>query len=341
MATTNNAKRVLWRLAGRSRTASIALMYHRVADVERDPWGLAVSPAHFDEHLEVLRESYRPVTATRMADELRDGDLVPGSVAITFDDGYLDNLRAGLPLLERHDVPATFFVPTGSLGDPHEPWWDELDRLVGDPAGLSGPLEIEAVGRAWTIDDGDRDAAYHDIWSALVSVTPARREAAMEEIRAAAGGGRVVRASHRTVSTEELLELDASPLAEVGSHTVSHVKLSELEAGEQRREIVDSKAALEAALGHEVHAFSYPNGGRGPATPGLVREAGYRTAFTTDFGQVVPSTDRYLVPRTVPPDADGDGFARWLRWTLPPRTRRPATAGRPSAGATEGNGDRR
>jgi peptidoglycan/xylan/chitin deacetylase (PgdA/CDA1 family) len=86
------------------------LLYHRVNQLEPDPWELCVSPQHFSEHLEVIRQlAQRP--------------------CITFDDGYADNLEHALPRLERYDVPAKFFIVSGAIGRRTEMWWDELDLL--------------------------------------------------------------------------------------------------------------------------------------------------------------------------------------------------------------------
>jgi peptidoglycan/xylan/chitin deacetylase (PgdA/CDA1 family) len=71
-------------------------MYHRVAACEVDPWNLCVSPQRFEEHLQALKGSYAIVSLRELA-----GTASPqGAVAITFDDGYADNLLAAAPLLE-------------------------------------------------------------------------------------------------------------------------------------------------------------------------------------------------------------------------------------------------
>jgi len=83
---------------------ALILMYHRVADVDSDPFSLCVAPHHFSEHLEVLRKCARPVPLTKLAAEIRNGGIPPRSVVLTLDDGYADNLESAKPALERYGV---------------------------------------------------------------------------------------------------------------------------------------------------------------------------------------------------------------------------------------------
>lgn len=106
---------LLWPLAAwRNRAAPgiRILMYHRV---DRLPHydQLTVSPEHFRQQLARLAQRYRVVSLTQALDELVAGQVVPNTVVITFDDGYLDNLKQALPLLQASGLPATVFVTTG------------------------------------------------------------------------------------------------------------------------------------------------------------------------------------------------------------------------------------
>src|SRR4051812_20673200 len=103
--------------AVRSHGAGVILLYHRIAELHVDPWELAVSPAHFDEHLRVIRTRATVLSLHDLLRHLRSNSLPPRAVAVTFDDGYADNACTALPLLEHHDTPATFFVTTGVLDD--------------------------------------------------------------------------------------------------------------------------------------------------------------------------------------------------------------------------------
>src|SRR5579872_376216 len=98
----------------------LVLLYHRIAVTPFDPWGLAVSPRHFEEHLDVLRRTRRPIPLTDFIRRFKSGTLPNNAVAVTFDDGYVDNLTEGKPRLAAADVPATIFLATGYLGQTSE-----------------------------------------------------------------------------------------------------------------------------------------------------------------------------------------------------------------------------
>ena len=103
----------------RSRFGSGALIlgYHRIAGEDWDPFSLSVAPGHFAEHLDVLRRHARPLSVGQLVRGIEHGRLPPASVAVTFDDGYADNLSRAKPLLEGYGIPATMFVTTAPLAE--------------------------------------------------------------------------------------------------------------------------------------------------------------------------------------------------------------------------------
>jgi len=275
----------------RARVASRGLIlgYHRVAETDWDPFGLCVRPDRFDAQLRVLRARANPIGLERLVRGLSEGELPPCAVALTFDDGYLDNLRAALPLLERHGVPATFFVVSGARGA--TPWWDEL-------AGLLAP---------------ERDVARAtELQRRLMREPASVREASLERIRAERPDATGAAAAPRTMTADELRELAASPLADVGSHSVTHPLLAELSEPQRRAEAADSRAALGELLGREIRTFSYPNGSCSPEAARNVREAGYALACASREDVLLSGTDRFRLPRFWAPDLGPREFGRWI-----------------------------
>ena len=324
----------------KSRVApgALILLYHRVADVLSDPWGLAVTPQHFAEQMAVLRQRAHPMPLAEMARALQQGAPLPRrAVAVTFDDGYADNLLQAQPILERFGVPATIFLVSGSLGCAQEFWWDALDRMLLQPGQLPQTLHLafgaercrwnlgEAARysleeaqrhRGWRVEHGTpptpRHALYHDLWTRLHPLPVPERDAILGEIRAWATLPFAGRPGNFPLSSEETLRLAESDLIELGAHTATHAPLSMHADETQRWEIEASKQALEKRLGRPVTSFSYPHGLYTPATLDLVREAGYVYACAVEDHALRAGANPFALPRAVVSDSGGEAFGRWL-----------------------------
>ncbi|MCC6546043.1 polysaccharide deacetylase family protein [Candidatus Sumerlaeota bacterium] len=95
----------------------------------------------------------------------------------------------------------------------------------------------------------------------------------------------------------------------IGSHSLTHPRLARLTANELRREVFDSKARLEDALGVEVTSFCYPYGNFDAQVLELVNEAGYRLAVSTIRDNVNSGADRFRLKRVmVQPGRTGASF---------------------------------
>jgi peptidoglycan/xylan/chitin deacetylase (PgdA/CDA1 family) len=145
-----HARSTAWRLRMRGSPASPGLrilFYHRVSS-DRDE--LAVSPRAFAEHIGFLAaEGYRVVDVLTAVDLLDAGDPPPKTIALSFDDGYLDVAEHALPALAEHGFRATVFVaPAVVDGTASFSWYERQPPLIGwdDIAWLDreGTLRFEA-----------------------------------------------------------------------------------------------------------------------------------------------------------------------------------------------------
>lgn len=82
-----------------------------------------------------------------------------------------------------------------------------------------------------------------------------------------------------------------------GSHTVNHLPLNNMSADEALAELTESAAELERQLGAKPRYFAYPTGAYNLKLEELVRQAGYRAAFTIRYGQVGIESDPYALER--------------------------------------------
>jgi peptidoglycan/xylan/chitin deacetylase (PgdA/CDA1 family) len=95
---------------------------------------------------------------------------------------------------------------------------------------------------------------------------------------------------------------------EIGSHTVTHADLGAVSDEEARRELCESKEALEKQLGRRVRWLAYPFGGKKnfrPVVLALAEEAGYEGCLSGYGGFVRPGADPRLLPRDAAPCYQG------------------------------------
>jgi glycosyltransferase involved in cell wall biosynthesis/peptidoglycan/xylan/chitin deacetylase (PgdA/CDA1 family) len=319
----------------------VILMYHRVTDLAADPQLLSVKPARFSEHLDVIARVGRPMSVIELVEELRRGRTPSDAIAVTFDDGYADNLLYAKPRLAARSIPATVFITAGMLEQAREFWWDDLERLLLTPSILPGSITLATSNGGQTFALGESahyteaDACRDADWSVIRSDDPTPRhalyrifqkvlsgygeEAARRQLLNAlanwTGLGSGGRPSHRAMTRAEVVELVAGGVIDVGAHTMTHPQLARLPLATQGEEIEGSRRALEAIIGGPVPLFAYPYGWTGSYTSetvGMLRDLGFEGACSTTQSVVQLDSDPYQLPRMLVRDWSGEEFEHRL-----------------------------
>jgi peptidoglycan/xylan/chitin deacetylase (PgdA/CDA1 family) len=291
------------------------LLYHRIAHVDPDPWSLCVTPEHFSEHLDVLRH-WRRVRLDQVG--CSGGRTGAGrlTAAVTFDDGYADNLHEAARLLMRSDTPATFFLATGYTGGTGEFWWDELERIVFHPDGNRVPFNHSAGGMELEYDPNlPARSTYFKLYEKLQPLAHNRRRHILDRLLEWNSLAAQGRESHRALTSDEVMRLSSEGLFEIGAHTITHPLLAAQGLGSQYEELGGSKAWLEKLLAKPVTSFSYPYGGSGHYTRETVRavaDCGFAQACTTSAHPVNRNDKPHELPRFNVTDMDGEQFERFL-----------------------------
>jgi len=239
----------------------------------------------------------------------QDDPLPPRAVALTFDDGYRDQLELAAPMLARLGLPATFFLVPGLLDGTARPWWEllawTLTRSTRDSVAWEGrPLDLG--------DDGRRRRALATVLEALKRRDQLARDAALDELseRCAPDG--------KFEEHGSFLDWDgARQLARrgftVASHSLHHAILAEESTAAQERDLALSRRRLEEELEVPVQLLAYPNGklpDYSQATVAAARGAGYSHALTTVEGWNQPTTAPYEIRRFVQqPERGAPGLA--------------------------------
>jgi peptidoglycan/xylan/chitin deacetylase (PgdA/CDA1 family) len=315
----------------RRRPRAVVLVYHRVGERGLDPWHLTIDPEIFARQMETLARDWSLLSLAELVEGLDRRRLPERAVAVTFDDGYADNLEVAAPILIEHGIPATLFVATGLVEAGGPPWWDELAALLLEPARLPRTLTLSSgAGDRWAVpplaadeprsaatgllpweaEPGTRLRAFYEVWLALRARDAPTREAALDEIAEWAGAPRP---SGRVLLTwEQLRELAALPGFGLGAHTLAHPDLPSCAPEKARAEIAGSADWLRRHVGVEVDQFAYPFGAWTRSAARLVAELGFRAAYTTDGKPISWSSSPHALPR-VPAEGHAPGdFARLL-----------------------------
>lgn len=262
--------------------------------------GLAVTPDELDAHLQFARRHFRCMSLTAALDlwgaEGADGLPI---LAITFDDGQLDNYENALPVLEQHGVSASFYIPSRVLEDPSPLWPDALATSMAHLLALAPDRRTEAlIAPLRAGPEGEKPTGRLDIELALEATkgwNAAQRQEWLEQAQ------RQLPPANRPawdgfMNVDQLKALVARG-HEIGSHSHSHPLLPQCSDDELVAEVMGSRRALEAALGTPVTTFCYPNGSTDARSIDCARRAGYRAAVTTQWGGNLPGSDLFQLKR--------------------------------------------
>ena len=288
---------------GRRGRLSI-LIYHRVL-AQADPlFPEGGDMESFDQQMGLLTDCFRVIPLADAVRGLRSGSLPARAACITFDDGYADNAEIALPILQKHGIPATFFVSSGVL-DGGRMWNDTVIELVRcapgntlDLGGLNlGSFPIETIMQ--------RRHAIDKLIGALKHLPPASRQSRIDQMCSVIS----VNLPDNLMMTSEQIRLLHGAGMEIGGHTVFHPILASTEKSAARAEIANGKEMLEGIICAPVRFFAYPNGKPErdylPEHVAMIRELGFEAAVSTAYGAARPGDDLYQLPRFTPWDRGG------------------------------------
>ena len=286
-------------------TGAIILMYHSVARDEDAAFieaRIRMAPEMFERQMRFLAEHRQVVPLGQVVEEVAAGrSPAAGTVCITFDDGYLDNLTVAAPILEKYRLPATLYLATGYVERAEAQWADTLhwlfnartrDRLTVPAAGL----EAADLGSA-----ARRTAALAVLHAFLLGATRDERTQALAE--ASRQLAPALRLPRLTLGWDDVRELRRRhPSFEIGGHTRDHIDLRKHGGAACKAQIAGCADDLRRELGGEPRHFSFPYERWDAPARDAVIAAGWRSGvgagerFRIDAG-----SDRYAMPRVEAP----------------------------------------
>jgi len=290
----------------RRRSRAVILRYHSVTpDAETplayiDP-GLSVPMDAFDRQMRFLRQHYHPVSLGHILESILEGRRLPQlAVAVTFDDGYLDNYACAFPVLKKYSIPAAFYITAGCVND-REPLWTSRLRYYF----------MATRQRSLTVDGPElrtldlstpeaRNASFAYTIAHIKSAGKTAGDAIFREVEAKLRVTDLGPLRDTMMSWSQIREMSRAGMM-IGAHTLTHPNLPGLPAEQAAAEITGSKTLIEDKAQVPVLHFAYPNG-RGvshfnDAVKDMVRTAGFLSSVTSINGPVYPNDDPFTLRR--------------------------------------------
>jgi peptidoglycan/xylan/chitin deacetylase (PgdA/CDA1 family) len=305
---------------------AVILLYHRVLELSPDPQQMAVHPAYFQEHMAWLKKSYYPITAAEFAGHLKQKKRFPkGTVLVTFDDGYADNVHQALPILEGVGIQALFFIATAFLDTRRELWWDDLERILLGAKVKPNALALHIESEKYRYDTSQEKTLwelYYQLQERLRLSPPDVVASVVKQLQIWAALPEEGREKNRLMRFDELRQLADSASAAIGAHTHRHATLGVLGYEAQQQEILQSVEVLESVTQQKIQFFSYPYGARkflgskryyNQDSQKIVKEAGFEIACANYYGQVHRWSNPYALPRILVRNWDLPTFKERMR----------------------------
>jgi len=286
---------------GLAQGAGVILTLHHVRPARPEGFQpnrlLEITPDFLGATLALIKaEGYDLVSLDEAVSRLTSDKPSKFFVALTFDDGYRDNLDHAWPVMARHGAPWTLFVTPGFADRSARLWWLELEEAIRVLPHLSVTLPDGGFS-ARMESDVEKQLAFNQLYWRLRKQPEAILLSVISELVRQAGIDPVALVERECLPWETLRALSGAPGVTIGAHTLTHPMLAKHDVDFARNEIVASKARLEAELGIPVRHFAYPVGD--PTSAGsreftLAGEAGFTSAVTTRPGHLFAPHARHL-----------------------------------------------
>ena len=254
-------------------------------------------------------------------------------VCLTFDGGYKDLISSAYPVLSRHGVPFTVYLPTAFPDRLGEAWWLALEVVIARENRIS--LVMDRKEQRFNVGNTSEKYQLYDFLAGWMrSLPPPDLSVAINDLCKRYSVDLAALSREASMDWDDLTKLAADPLVTIGSATVNYPALANLRDADAWREMTMGRAVAQAAFRRDVRHFAYPFGDRASFRRqhvGMVEEAGFASAVSAIPGVVETEgrTSLHALPRVA-----WDGRRRSLRimrvmlsGVVFPRARRGPSAG--------------
>jgi len=266
--------------------------------------GKHLSQSVFERQMRAIREKFEPVSMNQISESLNHGgDLPQNALAVTFDDGYLNNFSQAVPILDELKIPATFYVTTGFIGRDRLIWTDLLEAAVFSPLRSEIAFQVDGQHYFYALEDvNQRQETLKKIkMLCKAGKTADGPNVANQVCRPEDIDIDLKPAIYDFMNWDQIREIASCDLFSVGAHTVDHVSLGRADNITASWQIRTSIAEVGRQLGSGCIHFAYPEGQENDVneySKNEVKRSGVICAPTAISGQNCPvSTDPFYIKR--------------------------------------------
>ena len=239
-----------------------------------------ISKSEFEKHLNFYRTHFHLVSLHEYFK--KEYHNSKPTVCITFDDGYENNLIYALPLLEKYDSPATFFITAIKAAGIEILWADLLDLIAyryKEPIIVTGTKFKVKNKKGYVSETGGvylKDIMKNvdkELKLALMNSIPEMKEILKD---------RELKTYWQLLDTAQIRELSQSKLVTIGSHGLFHNCLDKITQKEMNLELKFAKDWLEKIIGKPINALAFPDGSYNDKVISTAREFGFEYFLSVD-----------------------------------------------------------
>lgn len=280
-------------------------MLHRVDSIDKNRLfsneNMKVSPDYLEQFILDSKESgFEFISLDRLYEILINDEKITNQIALTLDDGYLDNYTNAYKIFTKHNTPFAIYVTTSFPKYEAILWWYALEDLI-----LKNDEILLFDGSRFKCKTKEqKEKAFLDIRSIILRLSKDNLVVQLDKLFINYQVDWFSRNKELCLSWQNIIDLSKDSLCTIAGHTKSHLALNQLSRNEVLEETVQANYELEEKIGKKIEHFAYPFGTRneiGEREFEIIKNLNFKTVTTTRLGTIYPEHKNHLegLPRVM------------------------------------------
>ena len=264
----------------KNRYGERILVYHGIDEIGETKYNSRfISKIYFEEFIKYITTHYNIISLDDFY--LKKFKSATLNIALTFDDGYLNNYKFAVPILEKYNVPACFYITTIHDKTPYL-WADFLDlasyhtqknEIIFENNTYVKNDKKEFVWNGISLKNRAKKRPYHtlkDIYTIFKDDWKGIQTLKLEDY-------------WKLMSKEQIKDIAHNPLFTIGAHGETHTNLINISIKDAKQEILTSKQQLESICDKTITEFAFPFGYYNNELANYCTEIGFTKILLVDY----------------------------------------------------------